>query len=224
MKKRIFPILLLLIYSGAFSQIIETKSIHLSFTANPSINWMTSGMNEISRGKATAGFDFGLVADLFFDEAERYAFTTGLLVSKTGGELDFYHPNNFDFAGVSITPGTSIRYRLQYLEIPMALKLKTTQFQRWTYWGQFGLSGFICIGAKGDTDDGKLDKSGINKEINLFNLAMNIGAGAEFDLGSGNAIVLGLMYKNGFLDITTDNAFDEKTTVNSLSLKLGLVF
>lgn len=200
------------------------ESIRLSFSAHPSLNWMSSGLNVISRGKATAGFDFGLNADLFFDTSERYALTTGLLISNTGGELDFYSPNNFAFAGESIKPGSSIRYRLQYLEIPMAVKLKTSHFQRWTYWGQFGISSFINIGAKGDSSDGLLDKNDINKEVNLFNLAMNIGAGGEFDLGSGNALVIGLIYKNGFLDVTTDNAFDEKTTVNSLNLKVGLLF
>lgn len=200
------------------------ESIRLSFSAHPSLNWMSSGLNVISRGKATAGFDFGLNADLFFDTSERYALTTGLLISNTGGELDFYSPNNFAFAGESIKPGSSIRYRLQYLEIPMAVKLKTSHFQRWTYWGQFGISSFINIGAKGDSSDGLLDKNDINKEVNLFNLAMNIGAGGEFDLGSGNALVIGLIYKNGFMDVTTDNAFDEKTTVNSLNLKVGLLF
>ncbi len=200
------------------------ESIRLSFSASPSINWMTSGMKEISRGRATAGFDFGLNADIYFDTQERYALTTGLLINNTGGELDYYWPDHFTFAGESINPGSSIRYRLKYLEVPLAIKLKTSQYHRWTYWGQFGLSSFINIGAKGDTNDELLDKSDINEEVNLFNLAMNIGIGSEFDLGGANSLTLGLIYKNGLVDVTTDNAFDEKTTLNSLTFKIGLVF
>ena len=220
MKKTSLLIVLFFILLGASAQ----ESVRLSFSASPSINWMTSGMNQISRGKIIPGFDFGINADFFFDNQERYALTTGLLINNTGGELDFYSPNSFTYAGETISPGSSILYRLQYLEVPLAVKLKTSQFKRWVYWGQFGISSFINIKAKGTTNNGVLDKTDINKEINLFNLGMNIGVGSEFDLGSGNAMIIGLIFKNGFLDITTDNAFEEKTTLSSLTLKLGLVF
>lgn len=224
MKKTATILSLFLIMLSASAQERFTKSFRLGFTTSPSVNWMSSGKNEISRGKAIAGFDFGLNADFFFDMQERYAFTTGLLVSSTGGELDFYLPDDFIFAGEVIKPGSSIRYRLQYLEVPLAIKLKTSDFQRWSYWGQFGLSGFMNIGAKGTTNDGVLDKTDINREIKLFNLAMNLGIGSEYDLGRGNSLQIGLVFKNGFVDVTKDKSIHDKTILNSLQLKLGLVF
>ena len=219
MKKVTLLISLFMINLVVFAQ----QPLELSFSAGPSLNWMSSGENEVAKGNSHAGFDFGLIVDRFFDEQLRYALTTGLLLTSTGGELDYHNSSSFSFAGETIGPGSSIRYRLQYLEVPCAIKLRTSQFRRWTYWGQFGLSGFVNIRAKGDSSDGTLDKTNINDEVRLFNLALNLGAGANFDLGSGNALAMGIIYKNGFLDVTKDR-MSGRTTVNSLMLKLGLIF
>lgn len=220
MKKFILLICSVIITGSLFAQ----KTLQLSFSTGPSINWMSSGENEIAKGNVTAGYDFGVVADVFFDDMQRYAVTTGFLLSNTGGELEYNNATPFEFAGETINPGSTIRYRLQYLEIPLAVKLKTSQFRRWTIWGQFGLSAFANVRAKGDTDDGVLDKSDIQEEIRLFNLAMNLGVGADFDLGSENALTLGLIFKDGLTDVTKEHDHDGKTTVNAVVFKLGMIF
>ena len=200
------------------------RAVQMSFTASPSINWMSSDQKEVNKDGGVVGFDFGIHADFFFDDEEKYAFTTGLLITNTGGKLNYFTTEPFEFAGETLDPGTQIRYRLQYMEVPLAVKLKTSPFRRWTYWGQFGLSSFINVRARGDSDEGTLDRANINDEVNLFNLAMNVGFGSKFDLGGSNAISLGLIYKNGFLDVTDDGFFNERSTLNAVVFKLGLVF
>jgi len=196
----------------------------MSFLASPSINWLSSDQKEVNTDGVTGGFDFGVNTDIFFDDEGKYAFATGLMITNTGGKLDYLSNQDFEFAGETLPSRSTIRYRLQYVEVPMALKLKTSAFHRWSYWGQFGLSGFINVRARGDSNDGALDKTTINEEVNLFNVALNMGVGSEFDLGGNNAITMGLVYKNGLIDVTTDNAFSDRATLNSLVLKLGLVF
>jgi hypothetical protein len=82
----------------------------------------------------------------------------------------------------------------------------------------------INIGANGDSSDGSLKKANINDEINLFNLAMNVGLGFDFDLGGNNALTAGLVFHNGLNDVTTNNSFNDRTIINSLKLKVGLIF
>ncbi len=220
MQKKLFFWSLLFISGNLFAQ----ESFQLSFSLAPSVNWMSAEKNGISGGDIKAGYDFGMVADLFFDYRQRYALTTGLLLTNTGGELEYHNTSSFNFAGETINPGSSIRYRLKYLEIPFAVKLRTSPFRGWTYWGQFGLSGFINVGAKGDTNDGVLDKSDIKDEIRHLNIAMNLGAGANFSLSADNALVIGVIFKDGLTDITKDHYHEGKTTVNSVIFKLGLIF
>ncbi|WP_430971790.1 outer membrane beta-barrel protein [Sunxiuqinia rutila] len=214
-------LLLFLISQSAFSQ----RAMDLSFTGSPSINWFSSDTEGVESGKVAMGFDYGVNADFYFDAENKYAISTGLIVNNVGAKLSYYNPmGDIQFAGESFASGTSFRYRLKYVEVPLMIKLHTSQFQRWSYWGQFGFSSFVNIQAKGDSSDGRFDKHKINDEVKLFNLALNIGIGSNFDLGGDNAIALGLVYKNGFMDVTSNDQFEDKTTLNSLVLKLGLIF
>lgn len=196
--------------------------IQLSFTGSPSLNWMKSNNLSVAKERIVAGYDFGLNGDIFFSENERYSLFTGLQILNTGGSVTYREA--FQFSGKTLPPSTKIRYRLRYVEIPLAIKLKTDQFHRTRYWGQFGLSSMINIGANGDSSDDTFRKANINDEINLFNLAMIVGAGFDFDLGGSNSVTAGLIFHNGLTDITTDNAFNDNTIINSIKLRLGLIF
>jgi hypothetical protein len=222
MKKNLLFAFILLTASPVFSQ----QRPSLSFSASPSINWLSSDERGIESNKVRLGIDYGLNADFYFDDESKYAFATGLLIGHTGGNLTYNHPNSegVSFAGEEFPSGTTFQYHLRYIEIPLAVKLKTSEFRRWEYWGQFGFSSFINIMAKGSSSNGTLDKDGINDEVNLFNLALNIGIGSNFDLGGNNAITMGIIYKNGFLDVTSNEMFDDRATLHSLVFKLGLLF
>lgn len=220
MKRFILAILLLTTAIAGFSQ----KHIRLSFSGSPSVNWMNSDNSMAEREKPVMGYDFGLNGDFYFSEDERYSLLAGLQITNTGGEISYRPSSPFPFSGATLPSPTKIKYRLRYVEFPLAVKLKTGQFRRTKYWGQFGLSAMLNIGSKGDSNDGTLQKTNINDEINLFNLAMNVGAGFDFDLGGSNAVSAGLIFQNGLTDATTDNTFADKTIINSLKLKIGLIF
>ncbi|MDP2336616.1 MAG: outer membrane beta-barrel protein [Bacteroidota bacterium] len=220
MKRLILSAFLVAIGLSGFSQ----KHVKLSFAGSPSVNWMTSNNPDAEREKLVPGYDFGLSGDLYFSEDERYSFSTGIQISNIGGEISYHTNTSFPFSGVSLPPLSKIRYRLRYVEIPMSIKLKTDQFRRVRYWGQFGLSAMLNIESKGDSNDGSLKKANINSEINLFNLAMNVGAGFDFELNGNNSFTTGLIFQNGLIDVTTNNAFTDKTIINSLKLKIGLIF
>lgn len=222
MKKAWLFSLVFIICGTAYSQ----RKYRLAFSASPSMNWMSSDTHDVDQGKVSMGIDYGLNADFYFDELGKYAFATGLLINHSGGNLAYYNPGDGDieFAGETFPSGTSFHYGLRYIEVPLAVKLKTSNFRRWSYWGQFGFSTFINIQAKGESSSGSLQKTGINEEIKLYNMALNIGVGSYFDLGQNNALSIGIIFKNGFIDITSNEQFEDETTLNSLVLNLGLVF
>lgn len=220
MKQFILSFLFFTLISSGFSQ----KHIRLSFSGSPSINWMGTNNRDADTKNIIVGYDFGVNGDLYFSADERYSLFTGLLISNIGGEIGYHENSGFQFAGLTLPAESKIKYRLRYVEIPMSIKLKTDQFRRTSYWGLFGLSGMISIGSKGFSTDGTLKKASINDEINPFNLAMNVGAGFDFDLGSSNSVSAGLIFQNGLVDVTTNNAFNDKTIINSLKLKVGLIF
>ena len=220
MKRFILSFLFLAIVFAGLGQ----KHIRLSFTGSPSVNWMATDNTVAGGEKSKLGYDFGLNADFYFAEDERYSLFTGLLITNTGGEIAYRAHSDFQFAGVTLPAVSRIKYRLRYIEIPLAIKLKTDQIRRTSYWGMFGLSGMVNIGSKGDNNNGTLKKASINDEINPFNLAMNVGIGFDFDLGSSNSISTGLIFQNGLIDVTTNHAFNDKTIINSLKIRIALIF
>lgn len=219
--KQIFSLIAFLF---TFSFLHAQPNIELSLTGSPSLNWMSSELKQIKKGQAILGYDFGINADFYMAENKQYSLGTGILISNAGGELDFQTDETFAFAGEQLQPYTKVKYYIRYLEIPAVIKMKTSQFHRTTFWGQFGLSGMVNIGSKGTSNDAILDKTNINDEVNMFNMALNIGLGFEFDLGGNNAITTGLIFKNGFLDVTSNSDISDKTIMNSLKLNLGIVF
>lgn len=220
MKQILLIFLALVLFNQGFSQ----KHIRLSFTGNPSVNWMGTDGTLSVKGKTLVGYDFGLNGDFYFSKDERYSLYTGLIISNIGGEINYRNSSSFRFAGTTMPATSSIQYRLRYIEIPLAIKLKTDQFKYVSYWGLFGFSPMISIESKGTSSDRLLRKTNISDETGLFNLAMNIGAGIDFDLGGNNAITTGIIFQNGLIDVTTNNVFSDKTILNSVKLKLGVIF
>lgn len=220
MKHIIFITLLMIFFLNSWGQ----TRMQLAFTASPSFNWLNTSNRDVNREKIILGYDFGLLGDIFFTESDRYALQTGLMVVNAGGNLSYRADQPFAFAGETMPKDVNIKYRLRYLDIPFNIKLKTNEFHRAYYWGLFGLSGMVNIGARGDSNEGTLLKSSIHDEVNMFNIGMNVGIGLDYDLGISNSISAGLIFQNGLADVTTDNAFVDKTILNSLKVRLALIF
>jgi len=200
------------------------KHFRLSFIGDPSVNWMRTSNSGTENGKSILGYDFGLNGDFYFSEDERYSLSTGVQISNTGGEISYHSKSSFGFSGTTLPALSKIKYQIRYVEIPLAIKLRTDQFNRAKYWGLFGLSAMVNIGSKGTSNDGTLKKANINDEVSPINLAMNVGIGFDYDIGGNNSVSTGLIFQNGLMDVTTDNAFSDKTIINSLKLKIGLIF
>jgi len=170
------------------------------------------------------GYDFGLNGDIYFTESDNYSLQTGLQIVNAGGTISFRSTQSIPFAGESLPGASEIRYRLRYMEVPFNIRLRTEEFHRVYYWGLFGLSPMVNIGARGDSEDGILRKATIHDEINLFNVGMNVGIGFDYDLGGSNSVSAALIFQNGLADVTTDNYFIDKTVLNSLKVRLALLF
>jgi len=221
MKQVILLFIVISLSLAGFSQ----PHTRLSFVADPSVNWMrTNNSSQVGNGKSSLGYDFGLNADYYFSDDERYAIATGIQITNVGGELNYHPTAGFKFSGINLTGSPKIKYQLRYIEIPFSVKLRTDEFNRAYYWGLLGFSGMLNIGSKGTSNDGVMNKAAIGDEVNMFNIAMNVGVGFDYDLGRSNSLTMGLIFQNGLIDVTTDNAFTDKTIINSLRLKLGLIF
>lgn len=223
--KRFLPLfaLLLLISSSSWAQ--HNRALALSLSFNPTLNWLSVSGSDAEKSQVGAGFDYGLNADFFINHNDRYAITTGLLVSNMHGKVNYAPDHAYSIGGQAYAAGEklTVDYRLKYLEVPLAFRLRSKQFNRSSLWGQFGLFTGWNVSAKASSNDKKLKKENIGNEVRLFNMGLNVGLGFEYDLGENNAISLGLVYKNGFFNTMKHN-LGENTTTKTLALQLSFVF
>lgn len=179
-----------------------------SFVLSPQISWIKSDMDRVNNGGSKMGYNFGLLVDYFF--GDNYAITSGLTINTTGGKLEYLSSGNN-------TVEARQRYNLRYIEIPMGLKLRSEDLKRMNIYGRFGLSPQLNIMAK-DNDD-----NGISDEVKLLDLGYHIGGGIEYSVGGKNALVFGLLFNNGFMDITS-SSYHDKAILNRLVFEFGFIF
>jgi len=217
MKKLLLPLLILIVSMNSYGQ-----KAKFSFMASPQINWMTTNNDAIKTEGAVAGLNTGIELDLFF--AEHYAFSTGLTINNLGGRLVYSDSIYIDSNGskLMVPPGNTVKYHLQYISLPLGLKFKTIEIGYTTIWVNAGLTPMVNIRARGTSEDGAIDKTNLREETGMFNINYFVEAGVEYSLGGNTAIVGGLGYYPGFMDVTNRSA--DKIYTYSLALVLGILF
>ena len=221
--KRTFIGLLLLFFTGsAFAQDSSSPyyGFRLGLTAHPTIGWVKPDIGK-SNG-VSLGFSYGLIGD--FNFTQNYSFATGLSITTINGKsTEIVTQNNFD--GPDTQTELSLKYKLQYIEVPLTLKLKTVKINEVRYYGQFGLSNGFMIGAKQDLDmTGAASTKDVNikDDIKFYRAGLIIGAGAEFEVSGNTSITTGLTFNNGFTDLTSSKASTVKN--HYLGINFGVFF
>jgi Outer membrane protein beta-barrel domain len=205
------------------------EKITIGVHADPVISWFSSDIDSVTNKGARSGFNFGITIHRFF--GKNYAFSTGINIISAGGRLITKNTTTFDVtSGVDpVVPGnTAIVYKIQYLSIPLGLKLQTNQIGYITFFTDLGLDPKIVIGSKADVNG--LENQKAPGEVNNFNIAYHAMAGIEYSLGGKTAVVLGLGFESNFADITKDyvripfNQPKDKISHKLLSIRLGVNF
>lgn len=228
---------------------IDSKKFRFGVFIAPTMSWMRPTTNKTDDGQyapenngSKIGFTYGLMAEYNF--AENYAIVTGLQVNMTGGKITSKYLGT---ETSSVVKNTDFNYRLNYLEIPVGLKLRTDPISGFRFFGQLGLTTGFNLAKKAtyavnylDDKGNNVTSTGENEKIKgtlaiapvMF--TMNIGAGAEYPINNKLAAYAGIFFNNGFApDVTNPNKYnmpyalpfkDGNTRLNNFALRLGLFF
>lgn len=225
-KQHIISILITLFTLFAPSVISAQEKITFGVHADPVISWFSSDVKEVTGNGARAGINFGLTFNKFF--TPNYSFSSGISLINAGGTVSTSEVSTLQFTNFTSTvpAGDPVTYKIQYLSIPLGLKLQTNQIGYLTFFTDLGLDPKVVIGGKCDIPSINIKSENALNELNSFNLSYHITAGVEYSLGGTTALVLGLNFDNNFLDITTDNVnqLRDKIGHKLLSFRIGVNF
>ena len=246
MKRFITALLIVLFAStNSFSQYGDFR---FGFQASPMFSWASTSENYILPQGNFLGLRLGAVGEYYF--RENYAITGGLgFAFNTGGRLRHDFPGTYwtdteKGPGLdSLSAGVQLKYNLQYVEIPIGLKMRTKEFGYLRYFAEIPMFtiGFNTESRGSISGNTFVDKPSevkdlnISDEINAIALSWGLGGGVEYNVSSTTSIVGGLYYNTTFTDVTTDNGVTfhssrgtlknkEKTNIQSITIRLGVIF
>ena len=186
----------------------EEKNFRLGLAINPNIGWYRYNDNDIE-GSSKMGFSYGLVADLGF--ANNYYFSTGLLINSIASKATY--------PGTNSTKTVYDLQKLQYVEVPLTIKLKSVENESGRFYGQFGFTAGLKVSGK-QRLEGETKKTAIDKD-DLFRLGLQIGGGKEWKISENLDLMTGLSFNNGFTRAINNSG---KPKTSYVALNLGLFF
>jgi hypothetical protein len=212
--RRLCTLLFLVIGISAFSQGNFRFGLHFS----PNIGWITPTTNGYEKDGSAANYGFGLNAEFGLGTGENYAVATGI-----GGT---------NISGAITAEGASDNFKVnaKYIDLPIAIKLKTNQIGYITYFGKFGLSNGFLVGGKSESGD--ITDQEFHKEMIPVRSGLLVGVGAEYNISGKTNILVGLDFNNGFTGIFKKDAFQDgagedmkiKSKNSFIALSLGVFF
>lgn len=194
------------------------QKFHFGLMAAPGIAWMKPNTDGVKSDGSKIGFSYGIVTEFAFNKAENYALATGVQASYRGGSF-VYHDT------------TTLKLSVQYVEVPITLKMKTNEIGSIKYFGQFGVIPGVNIKASSKTSTkavgGNLtnEDNSFQSHVNPFSLLLLIALGLEYNLTGTTSGFVSIDFNNGLIDAIRDrNDFKADAISNLLALKVGLLF
>ena len=246
MKKNLFILAFCLLTASASSSYAQFKlgfKTALGFAFNRTDS-KTAGQ-KFESGPATARIIIGAIADIQF--AEKYAFSTGLLYTSKQCNFTQTGPITSN-TGVAGTNSGSETWGTQYLQIPLTMKLFTSEiFPNAKVYIQAGPQIEIMVGKKNKTStfsgtrtivntpptpNATIDEPTLVKNFNVVDISVTASSGIEYTIGE-NILFGGINFQTGFLNNVwqTNNvyqaggkevAFSSKTSMFSIEIGIKL--
>jgi hypothetical protein len=218
LRNLLIAFVLLSISTYSYAQDAQTSKVKLGIFCSPVLSWTTSDVSTISPDGSKFGINVGLSIERYF--SSNYAFVSGVSIHTLGGTMKYQNSKDFNTEEGSkrLLAGETVLYKIQYADIPFALKMKMPS-RNISFFAQIGGNMLIPIKSKADLPS--INNIVIKKEIEPFIFGYHAMIGIEKKVMANSSIVVGLNYFNGLTDFTADN---EKNYLSNAELRIGLIF
>ncbi len=222
----IFKITLIIALISATTISNAQQTISFGVHADPVISWFSTDISKVKNDGARPGFNFGLTFNNYF--TKNYSISTGITLMHTSGRLVSTDTLFLKFtnSNVKVLPGKQVVYKIQYLAVPIGLKLQTNQIGYLTVFTDLGFVPKVAISRRADLPYLGISGENALNELRIFNLSYHITGGFEYSLGGSTALVFGIDFDDNFLDITKDPGTNSKDIASQklLSFRFGVNF
>ncbi len=238
LKFYVIGLLILMANQNSIAQ--DDKKVGLAFTVSPSTSWLASTNTGYASEGGRVGIKYGLHMDFRLFGDDNYSLASGFTMNHLGGKLSepTYVTNS---NGNVIAARDMATYKLTYIDVPFAIRLKTNEIGYNIFYGLFGTELGFNVNAKKEystsyngTTNATVTED-VSGDINLFRTSMIFGAGIERNISGDVYYRIGITYHNGLNNIMKGKAYavdgNENTIVENnkaqedkdLSIKLKFI-
>ncbi|EJF10282.1 MULTISPECIES: porin family protein [Pontibacter] len=218
---------LLLLFLGFTSTAMAQMEIGIQFSPTISGNrFIAEDRHGFEKSSNTLRIGVGVVGDYFF--SNNYAFSSGLMFRSKGSKIK-YDFTSQDPNGQPTTVPVEDDLTVQYLEIPLTLKLFTNEVAPDVIL-YFQVGGALGTKVSAQVNNQKvINGEKTAKRFNIFETSALLGTGAELQLGQSTKLFGGVTYLRGLSNIDnfySDRLGDKNIAIknNGVSLDVGIKF
>ncbi len=222
----------------------EQPKVRMALSVAPVLSWFNTDGNGdlVTRDGPRFNISYGLHADFSIGTTQNYYFSTGIFQTNTGGTLvhDYYVGENRDERY-----STTTDFRINYVDIPLTLMLRTNEVGYIRYFGRVGADMGFNFKSTFDSQSvrknapteptSNLEDQNASDRVNLMRIGLHLELGFEFNLtGNTNAIV-GVEWNNGLNNVfdksykipksdVTNEEQKVEGSINYLAVRVGVYF
>lgn len=214
----------------------QNDGVRFGLKLSPNLAIVQPDSKDLKSNGAGFGYTFGLMIEFPIGSTGNYRFATGLNLNNLKGKWkqDFSYFENLTDPKRTRELQTDVA--LQYVELPLTVKLMTNEIGYMRYFAVVGAGNAFNVRAKANqvvpvynanapTIVDKFEEQkgeDIKDNIALYKASLIVGAGAEYNFSGNTSAMFGLTYNNGFTNILdVDGA---KARAHYFELSLGIFF
>ncbi len=190
----------------------DDRKVNLGFTVSPSLSWLETTNAGYEQDGNSAGIKYGLLMDFRLFGVENYALATGFTMNHISGKLKeaSYFSNS---TGIVVPAVRSSKYKMTYIDMPLAIRLRTNEIGYTIFYGVFGTELGFNINTKkeytdtystGETENRTDD---VSADVNLFRSSLVFGAGVQRHISGNSYYRIGITYHNGLTNVLKGDAY-----------------
>jgi len=200
-KKRSLLLLILILLPA---RMLVAQDYKFGAYASPVISWFKTDIDEVRNQGARAGFIFSISVERHL--MDNWYFNPGIAFINSSARLKSSEPTTFRFPSYTsvVAAGDPVIYRIQYVSLPVGIKIKTSEAGYLTYFAEFGLDPKVVVSGKADIPSIDVSWENAMDEIRRFNIGYHLNLGADYSINGSISLILGLGYESNIIDTTID--------------------
>ena len=212
-----FFIVAILLLSTTLSNAQDEHRFKFGLHVGPSVTWLSFKSSDYNRIGTTVKMNFGLFTDFALKGSDRYFFSTGINMISSGGEYSYIGVENDN--GLLYQSSNDVDLTTQYIEVPIALKMRTHEIGYSFFAGYFGFGTGFRINSFQDIETNFTDGTGKNRiieenkvnvesDINPVRFALVAGIEWERKITKETFFTVGLNLNYGLSNIYQTKAYE----------------